>query len=185
MIRTNYGLDAPLGYKLPSTVCVWRWEVRDAYRDWLPRSAKEKAETRIAERVQVCISPSLDFSYHISFRPGQTFAQFSKAYRRMNGMLSSTRKVPISSLLKTPTSPIHRVTQQTNRLIQQSTKIRPLCGSRVRVSVNLKTSMYAIFCLPRVTASLINLGSQRIQLQKLDKGKSQIWRRPRRCADPI
>ncbi|KAG2365759.1 hypothetical protein BDR07DRAFT_1607316 [Suillus spraguei] len=52
MVRTNYGLDGQLGYKLPSIVCVWRWEVRDDYRDWLPKSAKEKAETRIAERVQ-------------------------------------------------------------------------------------------------------------------------------------
>ena len=57
MVKTNYGLDGPLGYKLPSIVCVWRWEVRDAYRDWLPRSAKEKAEGRIAERIQVCIIP--------------------------------------------------------------------------------------------------------------------------------
>ncbi|KAG2158454.1 uncharacterized protein EDB93DRAFT_670725 [Suillus bovinus] len=52
MVRMNYGLDGPLGYKIPSVVCVWRWEVRDDYRDWLPKSAKEKAETRIAERVQ-------------------------------------------------------------------------------------------------------------------------------------
>ncbi|KAG2077980.1 hypothetical protein BDR04DRAFT_1064958 [Suillus decipiens] len=52
MVRTNYGLDGPLGYKLPSIVCVWRWEVRDDYRDWLPKSTKEKAEIRIAERIQ-------------------------------------------------------------------------------------------------------------------------------------
>ncbi|KAG1891349.1 hypothetical protein F4604DRAFT_409243 [Suillus subluteus] len=52
MVRTNYGLDGPLGYKLPPIVCVWRWEVKDDYRDWLPKSAKEKAEARIAERVQ-------------------------------------------------------------------------------------------------------------------------------------
>ncbi|KAG2061654.1 hypothetical protein BDR06DRAFT_925552 [Suillus hirtellus] len=52
MVRTNYGLDGPSGYKLPPVVCVWRWEVRDDYRDWLPKSAREKAETRIAERVQ-------------------------------------------------------------------------------------------------------------------------------------
>ncbi|KAJ8597869.1 hypothetical protein M405DRAFT_778944 [Rhizopogon salebrosus TDB-379] len=55
MVRTNYGLDGPLGHRLPSIVCVWRWEVRDAYRDWLPKSAKEKAETRITERIQAKI----------------------------------------------------------------------------------------------------------------------------------
>ncbi|KAG1826950.1 uncharacterized protein BJ212DRAFT_1474155 [Suillus subaureus] len=41
-----------IGYKLPPIVCVWRWEVKDDYRDWLPKSAKERAEARIAERVQ-------------------------------------------------------------------------------------------------------------------------------------
>ncbi|OAX30782.1 hypothetical protein K503DRAFT_171710 [Rhizopogon vinicolor AM-OR11-026] len=50
MVRTNYGLDGPLGYKPPSIVCVWRWEVRDAYRDWLPGLGE--AETRMAERIQ-------------------------------------------------------------------------------------------------------------------------------------
>ncbi|KAG2157432.1 hypothetical protein DEU56DRAFT_764608 [Suillus clintonianus] len=55
MVRTNYGLDGPVGYKLPSVVCAWRWEVRDDHRHWLPKSAKEKAETRIAERVQAKI----------------------------------------------------------------------------------------------------------------------------------
>ncbi|KAG1756444.1 uncharacterized protein EDB91DRAFT_1212997 [Suillus paluster] len=55
MVRTNYGLEGPLGYKIPSIVCAWRWEVRDNYRDWLPKSAKEKAETRMAERVQAKI----------------------------------------------------------------------------------------------------------------------------------
>ncbi|KAF9227860.1 hypothetical protein BS17DRAFT_877944 [Gyrodon lividus] len=52
MTRINYGLDAALGQKLPAVVCVWRWEVQDAYKDWLPKSARESAEARVAERVQ-------------------------------------------------------------------------------------------------------------------------------------
>ncbi|KAF8559629.1 hypothetical protein OG21DRAFT_1502866 [Imleria badia] len=52
MTRINYGLDGPLGQKLPATVCVWRWEVQDAYKDWLPKSARENADARLAERIQ-------------------------------------------------------------------------------------------------------------------------------------
>lgn len=53
MTRVNYGLDGPLGQKLPAAVCVWRWEVQDAYKDWLPKSARDNADARLAERIQV------------------------------------------------------------------------------------------------------------------------------------
>lgn len=53
MTRINYGLDGPLGQKLPATVCVWRWEVQDVYKDWLPKSARQSADARLAVRVQV------------------------------------------------------------------------------------------------------------------------------------
>ncbi|KAF5387133.1 hypothetical protein D9615_001848 [Tricholomella constricta] len=52
MQRTNYGLDGTAGGKAPAAVCVWRWEVKEQYRDWLPKNAREKAESRLAERVQ-------------------------------------------------------------------------------------------------------------------------------------
>ena len=52
--RTNYGLDAISGgSKLPASLSVWRWEVKEEYWDWLPKAAKEKAESRLAERLQV------------------------------------------------------------------------------------------------------------------------------------
>jgi len=51
--RNNYGLDGTGTGKLPAAVCVWRWEVKDEYRDWLPKNAQEKAEVRMAERAQV------------------------------------------------------------------------------------------------------------------------------------
>jgi chromatin assembly factor 1 subunit A len=51
--RNNYGLDAPSGSKLPASLTVWRWEVKDQYKDWLPKSARERAETRLEERKQV------------------------------------------------------------------------------------------------------------------------------------
>jgi hypothetical protein len=54
LIRKNYGLDAPLGGgKLPTALCVWRWEVKEEHRDWLPKAVREKADGRLAERIQV------------------------------------------------------------------------------------------------------------------------------------
>ncbi|KAG6831301.1 hypothetical protein H0H92_011508 [Tricholoma furcatifolium] len=52
MQRNNYGLDGIAGGRAPAAVCVWRWEVKDQHRDWLPKNAREKAETRLAERIQ-------------------------------------------------------------------------------------------------------------------------------------
>lgn len=52
--RNNYGIDAPSGVgKLPAGLCIWRWEVKEEYRDWLPKAAREKADSRLAERVEV------------------------------------------------------------------------------------------------------------------------------------
>lgn len=53
LVRVNYGLDGPPGSKPPSTVCAWRWEVKDEFRDWLPKTMQEKAESRKADRIQV------------------------------------------------------------------------------------------------------------------------------------
>ena len=53
MTRINYGLEGLSGQKPPAAVCVWRWEVLDAFKDWLPKSARETAEARTTERVQV------------------------------------------------------------------------------------------------------------------------------------
>jgi chromatin assembly factor 1 subunit A len=54
LFRNNYGLEALNGSRAPAAVCVWRWEVQQNYRDWLPKSAREKLGTRLLERVQVC-----------------------------------------------------------------------------------------------------------------------------------
>lgn len=62
MTRTNYGLECPSSQKPPAAVCVWRWEVQDAYKDWLPKSARETAEARAAERVQARAHLSAFFS---------------------------------------------------------------------------------------------------------------------------
>jgi len=60
--RNNYGLDAPLGGgKLPSSLCVWRWEVKEEHRDWLPKAAREKADGRLAERIRVSILLSVSY----------------------------------------------------------------------------------------------------------------------------
>ncbi|KAG6897299.1 hypothetical protein C0992_002741 [Termitomyces sp. T32_za158] len=52
MQRNNYGLDNIGGGKAPAAVCVWRWEAKDQHRDWLPKNVREKAESRLTERVQ-------------------------------------------------------------------------------------------------------------------------------------
>ena len=58
-MRVNYGLDisripnAPTGGRIPSAWQVWRWEVKDEYREWLPKASREKALLRLAERQQV------------------------------------------------------------------------------------------------------------------------------------
>ncbi|KAK0503100.1 chromatin assembly factor 1 subunit A-domain-containing protein [Armillaria luteobubalina] len=52
MNRNNYGLDAFPGVKLPSSSCVWRWETKEQYKDWLPKAVREKTEARVAERVE-------------------------------------------------------------------------------------------------------------------------------------
>ena len=54
MNRNNYGLDViPGGGKVPTAMCIWRWEVKDQHIDWLPKNSREKAEVRVAERIQV------------------------------------------------------------------------------------------------------------------------------------
>jgi chromatin assembly factor 1 subunit A len=52
MERNNYGLESELTNKLPSSVCVWRWETKEQYRDCLPKNAQEKVGTRLAERLK-------------------------------------------------------------------------------------------------------------------------------------
>jgi len=53
LVRNNYGLEAPLGVRLPAALSVWRWEVRSEYLDWLPKNSREKAEARLTDRIQV------------------------------------------------------------------------------------------------------------------------------------
>ena len=52
--RQNYGLDnSNGGIKVPAAWQVWRWEVEDEYRCWLPKAAQEKIQARFLERQQV------------------------------------------------------------------------------------------------------------------------------------
>ncbi|KAK2460579.1 hypothetical protein APHAL10511_007049 [Amanita phalloides] len=50
--RNNYGLYPSNGGRVPAAISLWRWEVKEAFWDWLPKSGREKAEQRVAERVQ-------------------------------------------------------------------------------------------------------------------------------------
>ncbi|RXW17972.1 hypothetical protein EST38_g7884 [Candolleomyces aberdarensis] len=48
--RNNYGLDVPSGVKLPALLCVWRWEVKEQFKDYLPKNGRDKADSRLEER---------------------------------------------------------------------------------------------------------------------------------------
>ena len=48
--RTNYGLDGP--GKIPAALSLWRWEVKENYRAWLPTSVQDKLQARRLERQQ-------------------------------------------------------------------------------------------------------------------------------------
>ncbi|KAK7466897.1 hypothetical protein VKT23_003961 [Stygiomarasmius scandens] len=50
--RVNYGLEGPGTKAPPASVCVWRWEVKQVHRDWLPKNAQEKSTNRLAERIK-------------------------------------------------------------------------------------------------------------------------------------
>ncbi|KZT11534.1 uncharacterized protein LAESUDRAFT_740995 [Laetiporus sulphureus 93-53] len=51
--RNDYGLDAMPGLgKRPAAFHVWKWEIKDEYKDWVPKQVREKAEARHAERLQ-------------------------------------------------------------------------------------------------------------------------------------
>ncbi|OBZ75701.1 hypothetical protein A0H81_04511 [Grifola frondosa] len=51
--RNNYGLQSlPGGAKVPTGLHIWKWEVVEQLRDWLPKTAREKIENRITERRQ-------------------------------------------------------------------------------------------------------------------------------------
>ncbi|KAJ3562966.1 hypothetical protein NP233_g9247 [Leucocoprinus birnbaumii] len=52
LFRNNYGLDALNGTRPPAAVCVWRWEVQPNSKEWLPKSARDKLEARLMERIQ-------------------------------------------------------------------------------------------------------------------------------------
>ncbi|VDB91461.1 unnamed protein product [Peniophora sp. CBMAI 1063] len=54
--RTNYGVDGSnlgLGKAPPAALCVWRWEVASCNWEWLPKASRDKAQSRLAERVQM------------------------------------------------------------------------------------------------------------------------------------
>lgn len=52
--RVNYGLDSPTeGGKVPAAWSIWRWEVKECFRGWLPKAAREKVDNRFRERQQV------------------------------------------------------------------------------------------------------------------------------------
>ena len=86
MNRNNYGLNPPNGGKTPASMCIWRWEVKEKFWGWLPKSGREKAEQRLAERVQVSLMRGF---VHLSpflylLRLGMIYNPCSMHFRNMN-----------------------------------------------------------------------------------------------------
>ncbi|KAH8107191.1 hypothetical protein BXZ70DRAFT_282272 [Cristinia sonorae] len=51
--RVDYGLETSVaGARISAGWHIWRWEVKQERRGWLPKAAKEKVEARLAERIQ-------------------------------------------------------------------------------------------------------------------------------------
>jgi len=126
MTRINYGLDGLLGQKLPAAVCVWRWEVQDAYKDWLPKSARDSMDARLADRIQVrddfhavlqanflttnrqvwtCVQPS-----SVSLRSNETLFSIQRSFLRK--LSTNPNRVPsLQTTMRTPRMIIHRKTR--------------------------------------------------------------------------
>ncbi|KAI0303427.1 hypothetical protein B0F90DRAFT_1371375 [Multifurca ochricompacta] len=47
--RVNYGIETSLA-KTPAALCIWRWELKPEFIDFLPRISREKVETRLVDR---------------------------------------------------------------------------------------------------------------------------------------
>ena len=90
--RNNYGIDATSDTgKLPAGLCIWRWEAKKEYRDWLPKAARERADGRHAERVEVsyCLSiTSLQPQIWLSCRPRNTWQLYSTRFLKLNATRS-------------------------------------------------------------------------------------------------
>ena len=55
-IRVNYGAEnMPNQAKVPTHLCIWRWEVDEQNFHWLPKTTCDKLKNRLHERRQVCI----------------------------------------------------------------------------------------------------------------------------------
>lgn len=95
--RNNYGLDGIDGAKAPAAVCVWRWEVKEQHRDWLPKNAREKAEVRVAERVQVSASGHVICGLLTTFcRQNETCYAFLNPYHKKNATRFLIPKEPLN-----------------------------------------------------------------------------------------
>ena len=104
--RNNYGVEVPSSVKLPAALCVWRWEVRAQYMDWLPKNCREKAEARLAERIQVRGSDNLSCTAH---RPTQTREHIKVLLEAMPEEERNNILGPKKTVNKLPTKQMNRL----------------------------------------------------------------------------
>ena len=85
--RCNCGLESISGAsKVPAALNAWRWEVKEDHIDWLPKAAKEKLETRLAERRQACAMIYIQH-YDLTYtRRSRMLRRSSMHYQKMRGV---------------------------------------------------------------------------------------------------
>ena len=67
-IRVNYGVETmPNQAKVPSHLCIWRWEVDEQNFHWLPKTSRDKLRNRLCERRKVR-TPNFIFWHGINLR---------------------------------------------------------------------------------------------------------------------
>lgn len=91
--RVNYGLDGP--GKIPAALCLWRWEVKEKYRGWLPASVQDKLQARRVERQQVSNGVAISIRCRVQF-----FFQAKEDLRRIFDTLPAAEQETLLKINK-------------------------------------------------------------------------------------
>ncbi|KAI0336329.1 hypothetical protein GY45DRAFT_1315657 [Cubamyces sp. BRFM 1775] len=114
--RVNYGLESPPdGGKVPAAWLIWRWEVSDPYRDWLPKNAREKVDTRIRERLQAREDVKALFEA-LSEEERSVILGSAKSSSRVSSKLKNGAKPVVGTTIVDLTSTETHATQSISRL---------------------------------------------------------------------
>ena len=148
LIRNNYGVEAPVGVRVPNALCVWRWEVRGRYMDWLPKNCREKAEIRLAERIQVRQPKRI--STFVTYRLSQAREDIKVLLEALqeeerNAILDPKKmvnKLPAKQLNRPDTTPTPGAEAEEIKLAPESSKKK---GKRREDAENQEVCIYFVY----------------------------------------